>query len=63
MSAFKDMVEADIVNVFLNLDELAEIHNLDGVECACVISSDKTDDRVTASTASREPQMACMVII
>ena len=38
MSAFKDMVEADIVNVFLNLDELAEIHNLDGVECACVIS-------------------------
>ena len=42
MSAFKDMVEADIVNVFLNLDELAEIHNLDGVECACVISSDKT---------------------
>ena len=48
MSAFKDMVEADIVNVFLNLDELAEIHNLDGVECACVISSDKTDDRAAA---------------
>ena len=58
MSAFKDMVEADIVNVFLNLDELAEIHNLDGVECACVISSDKTDDRVggCAPRQARNPR-------
>ena len=45
MSAFKDMVEADISNVFLNLDEFGEIHNLNGSDCACVISSDKTDDR------------------
>lgn len=48
MSAFKDMVEADITNVFLNLEEFAEIHNLDGVDCACVFSSDRTDDRMAA---------------
>ena len=30
MSAFKDMVEADRDNVFLNLDEFADEHDVDG---------------------------------
>lgn len=46
--SFKDMVTADIASVFLNLDEFGEVHNLDGQECACVISSDMTNDRLAA---------------
>ncbi len=40
---FRDMAAADIKNVFLNPDEFAETHNLDGVDCLCVISRDETD--------------------
>lgn len=39
MSDFKDMIAADIDDVFLNLDEFAETHNLNGVECSCVVQS------------------------
>lgn len=53
MSAFKEMVAADISAVFLNLEELGELHNLDGRECACVISSDMTDDRKAALPGGR----------
>lgn len=45
MSAFKDMIERDITTVFLNADEFAEIHNLNGTDCVCVISTEQTDDR------------------
>lgn len=48
MSAFKDMVAADIGNVFLNLDEFGEWHDLDGRQCVCVIANDATDDRSAA---------------
>ena len=39
MSAFKDMVEADMDAVFLNLDEFAEEHNLNGADCVCILES------------------------
>lgn len=45
MSAFKDMVEADISSVFLNPDEFGETHNLNGANCICVIASDITEER------------------
>lgn len=45
MSAFKDMVDADISDVFLNPDVFGETHNLNGTDCICVISSDMTDER------------------
>ena len=45
MSAFKDMVEVDISDVFLNPDVFGETHNLNGTDCICVISSDMTDER------------------
>ncbi len=38
---FKEQVENDI-NVFLNLDEFAEIHNLNGIECPAVATDDST---------------------
>lgn len=38
---FKEQVEND-VSVFLNLDEFAEIHNVNGVECPVVLTDDST---------------------
>lgn len=37
MSGFKNMVARDIENVFLNLDEFAEEHNLNGTTCKCIL--------------------------
>ena len=37
MSAFKDAVAADIKGVFINSDEFAETHNLNGRSVLCVI--------------------------
>ena len=37
MSGFKEMVAADNSKVFLNLDEFAETHNLNGTECTCIL--------------------------
>ena len=37
MSGFKDMVAADNEKVFLNLDEFAEEHDLNGTTCKCIL--------------------------
>ncbi len=39
MSEFKDMVASDIDEVFLNIDEFGEEHDLNGVSCVCVVQS------------------------
>ena len=38
---FNDQVKRDIDNVFLNLDEFAEIHRIEGKEIPCIITDDK----------------------
>jgi hypothetical protein len=40
MSRFKDVVAKDMDSVFLNLDEFAEYHMLDGKRIKCVVSVD-----------------------
>ena len=42
MSKFKYSVEADLSDVFINLDEFADMHVLEGVELPCVVSVNKT---------------------
>ena len=42
MSTFKECVEADLSDVFINMVEFAEMHTLEGVELPCVISVNKT---------------------
>ena len=42
MSAFKDAIAADIKNVFINTDEFADEHDINGVMIPCVISDDMT---------------------
>jgi hypothetical protein len=39
---FKDMVASDINNVFLNCDEFADKHQIEGATITCVISTDDT---------------------
>lgn len=39
MSAFKDQVAEDIHNVFLNLDDFASVHVINGREMPCIIES------------------------
>ena len=43
MSAFKDMVARDLDAVFLNVDEFAELHMIEGKEIPVVMD----DDRLT----------------
>ena len=44
MSAFKDMVAADIDDVFLDMEEFAEEHDLNGTTCICVVQGVTTRD-------------------
>ena len=37
MSGFKDMIAADIDKVFLNLEDYAEEHDLNGTTCSCIL--------------------------
>ena len=41
------MAAAD-AGVFLNMDEFAETHELNGVPCVCVLSRDETDEKAAA---------------
>lgn len=39
MSAFKDQVATDISNVFINMDEFADEHELNGETMPCVVET------------------------
>lgn len=38
---FKEQIQKDLDNVFLNLDEFAEKHHVEGVEIAVVVDNDQ----------------------
>lgn len=44
MSYFKDMLAADVDRIFLNLDEFAEKHNINGKDVVCVIDKHVSSD-------------------
>lgn len=46
MSGFKDMVAADRDKVFLNLDEYAEEHNLNGTDCNCILQDESVAEEL-----------------
>ena len=52
MSLFKRCVGYDVTNVFLNLDEFADWHDIDGVKLRCIVDKDMTE---TYSNASADP--------
>ena len=43
MSAFKDAVAKDIKSVFINIDEFADEHDLNGKKVRCVVDKDVID--------------------
>lgn len=43
MSNFKDTVSKDVQNVFLNIDEFADRHELNGRDVVCLIDTDATN--------------------
>lgn len=53
MSAFKEQVAADISGVFLELDEFAEEHELNGTTCTCVIQSPTAQEQFQQGLAYR----------
>ena len=40
MTTFKEQLELDNADVFLNLNEFADVHDLNGKECECVLEGD-----------------------
>lgn len=44
MSAFKDTVRKDVKTTFINFDEFASWHNLNGKDVLCIIDKDITSE-------------------
>ena len=45
MSGFKDMVEADIYDVFINPDEFGEVYQIEGKPVKIVVDNDELKER------------------
>ena len=45
MSGFKDMVEADILGTFLNLEEFGEVYRIEGKAIPIVVDNDELKER------------------
>lgn len=45
MSAFKDMVAADILGTFLNVDEFGEVYRVEGKEIHIMVDNDELKER------------------
>lgn len=43
--SFKDVLAADIANVFLNIDEFAEVHNINGETVPAIVDTDVLKQR------------------
>lgn len=47
MTAFKEQIALDNTAVFLNMDEFADNHDLDGLLCKCIIQNITSDDALS----------------
>lgn len=52
MSAFKDAVKADLKGVFINLDEFADVHLINGEKVEAVIDRDVLKERPNLTTST-----------
>lgn len=52
MASFKSIVHDDISDVFLNLEEFADTHNLNGTECTAIVQEVVINDDLTTETAA-----------
>ena len=63
MSAFKEMVAADVKGVFLNLDEFSEIHKVNGVEMPVQVDNNEQIERQKRQTEVSEGVFANQKLI
>lgn len=49
MSSFKNAIKKDVLSVFINIDEFADVHSVNGEDVLCIIDKD-----VTAGLDGRE---------
>ncbi len=54
---FKEMVAADNANVFLNLDEFADIHNLNGTECKAILQDISVEQSLSIRSEEYSPDL------
>jgi hypothetical protein len=54
MSAFREEVGRDIEEVFLDLDDFADVHDVEGAPVKCVLSTDRGD----APTDAKAPGLS-----
>lgn len=47
MSTFKEQIEKDNEEVFLNLEEFGDIHRLNGMECPCILQGDSVQQTLS----------------
>ena len=45
MSAFKDIIAADVHRTFLNIDEFSDLHTINGKEMPCQVDSNEQIER------------------
>ncbi len=45
MSAFKDIIAADVHRTFLNIDEFSDLHTINGREIPCQVDSNEQIER------------------
>lgn len=44
MTSFKEQAAADITSIFINTDEFADSHDLNGTTCNCIVQSPTEQD-------------------
>ena len=52
MASFKSIAHDDISDVFLNMEEFADTHNLNGTECTAIVQEVVINDDLTTETAA-----------
>lgn len=63
MSNFKDAVKRDIHSVFINVDEFADTHAINGRQVKCVVDTDVTDEATGKGSVTFEGVFVNMLTI
>lgn len=54
---FKDYVADDLTSTFLNAEEFASAHTLDGIEVVCIVQDVNISDDMTTKVAGYAPDL------
>lgn len=54
MISFKEQIAADNAAIFINGDEFAELHNLNGVECMAIVQNVSSMEELTTGNGAND---------